>query len=321
MNNILAPDGTLSLSDLKSRRQALIKQIKYFDDAIEALENLEKLGLVQSAANDAPAGADEVDKNDSNNSYASDIQNKSVTEEKKEKATKVAKIYVSPLGGALMKPNPDNNPPAIPERRNKYRQTGLSSELHLADIQKAHDDGESNGKIAARYSVSDESIANFLRKYGRYAPKSGVKKYPDKKEVVIRAPGNKSKDLRKKTEKDYEGEKTDILGEPLIDVRLVQVSTDEEPKPELKKKLEIKPCDIRVSGQEFTGGELVDIYDMLSAGKTTEEIAVFYKKTKKELEDFILRHRNVQITKCAPAYNPMLVSHRTVLGGSRPKLP
>jgi hypothetical protein len=52
-----------SLPDLKAKRNALLKDIKYFDDAINALEQLEKSGLVDReslSANDSHGIANEL---------------------------------------------------------------------------------------------------------------------------------------------------------------------------------------------------------------------------------------------------------------------
>ena len=49
--------------------------------------------------------------------------------------------------------------------------------------------------------------------------------------------------------------------------------------------------------------DLVDIHDMLTAGKDMDDIAETYGTTKKDVEAFVLQHRNAQITKATePGY-------------------
>lgn len=77
--------------------------------------------------------------------------------------------------------------------------------------------------------------------------------------------------------------KTDFLGEKLHDVDF--------------------PCGFN-SRKRGDGvlhpGDLVDIHQMLSDGKKTAEIAEKYCCSVDELETFILRHRDVNILRCAP---------------------
>ena len=105
--------------------------------------------------------------------------------------------------------------------------------------------------------------------------------------------------------------KTDMLGEPLIDI------------PAPWESAARKPIHDEYVGRREDGtlrpGDLVDIYDMLGKGKTTDSIAEHYCCEKKVLEAFILKHKNAQITK----YDPVRFTGDTVSkpssrgGGSR----
>lgn len=105
-------------------------------------------------------------------------------------------------------------------------------------------------------------------------------------------------------------QKTDFLGEPLVDVSAAPpIAAPSRMEPRRMPGMDGYTPRERPSYKEYAGkrsdgalypGDLVDIHEMLSQGKTTAQIAESYGCKKEELEAFILQHKNVQITRCAP---------------------
>lgn len=165
------------------------------------------------------------------------------------------------IGARVQRPAAPLPPPALPPAPpgRRPRRCKLSAD-DLADIQRRHDNYESNGVIGQAYNVSDQTIVNFLKQYGSYEAK---------------AVGG-----RPKRAEDY-NPATDIMGEPLV-----------TPPPAAAR------YDAKVE-QLLAPGQLVDIHDMMAAGKNMQQIADHLLVPKNVVEAFVLRHRNAQITKCA----------------------
>lgn len=183
--------------------------------------------------------------------------------------------------------------PAAATVKRRARKCKLTLD-NLPDIQRDHDAGQPNGVIAAPYGVSDQTIVNFLRKNGTYNPQ---------------ATGGRPK----RPPAPPELPKEDMLGDKLVTPKLIRSLG--------MKVLSVKKKTINDFGP-FQPGDLVDMHDMLAQGKDTSDIAEYFTErdtvcTKIEVEEFILIHQNVQITRCAPAYNPQIVGKKNY--GGRPE--
>ncbi len=158
-------------------------------------------------------------------------------------------------------------PPEVKPTVKRPRRCKLSKD-DLAGVQREHDRGDPNGIIAARYSVSDQTIVNFLKQFGNYEPKAKggrpARKVVDTPEEATFTP-------------------TDPLGLPLVTL----------PAARDPSKRAIPPGPLKAV-------DLIDVHDMLSAGKDCDDIAEHYLCTKRHVEAFILAHRNAQLTKYPP---------------------
>ncbi len=198
--------------------------------------------------------------------------------------------------------NSDNPNVAYPITKPKrIRPFKLHPDL-LPEIQVAHDAGESNGSIGKRHNVSDQTIVNFLQQHGRYQPqakagrpaKAKATEDSDDGPAIERSECGRAIPVRAfmppASPVSPPPAPIDALGEPL-----------HTPKAsKLKKRWCVhlnRYVDVVSETGPLRGTQLVEIHDMLSKKMSTKMIAAQLGVTKDDLEAFILKHQNVQITK------------------------
>ncbi len=163
------------------------------------------------------------------------------------------------------------------------RRCKLDPAKHLAAIQAEHDTGAANNTIAIKYDVSDQTIVNFLRKYGTYNPQ---------------ATGGRPKTVRKvdapSPVRAY-AEPQDALGEPLLTVSVSTVASpitfNPFPKPSRKKNSKI-PEETSI----LKSVDLIDVRELHATGGA-KAVVDYYGCTATEVSEFLDRHKNANVTK------------------------
>lgn len=168
-----------------------------------------------------------------------------------------------------------------PKVKKRERPSKIDPVKDLAAIQERHDAGIPNGVIAKDYDVVDQTIVNYLKRYGNYHPQATggrpkrEKPAPAPKPEKIAPPAPAPKPVAR-----------DAFGSPMR-------------RPYHSKK-KIKTGRSALEPGILQPGDLVDIHEMLAAGQDLNDVATHFKCTLHEAETFVYRNRAVSITRCDP---------------------